>query len=90
MAIFDETLKKIKDDGYAVILNVFDQTWLDQWLSNLGQALDRSSGAIGAEAVKESKGVVYAARNILSDVPGVDTAWQSPVLSQSAWPDFGR
>lgn len=80
MTASNETLRKIVNDGYAIIPNVFDQIWLHQWLHNLEQALARSSSAIGAESVKESKGVVYAARNILSDLPGADTAWQSPIL----------
>lgn len=77
----NEALREIEQDGYSIVPSVFDQTWLDQWLHKLNEAISRSSGSIGSDGVKQSGGVVYAARNILSDLPGADTAWQAPVLT---------
>ena len=77
-----ETRQKINDSGFAVIPNVFDATWVNHWVQNLERALADSSGSIGAGSVKQRGGIVYAARNILSDLPGADTAWQSPILTK--------
>ncbi len=76
----DQMLQKIERDGFAVVPNVFDPPWVNRWVKNLEQTLAHSSGAIGSESVKQRGGVVYAARNILTDVPGADAAWKSPSL----------
>ena len=78
----NKTLREISQDGYTVLPNVFDRAWLDRWLYELNTAMSRSTGSIGSDGVKQRGGVVYAARNVLSDLPGADIAWQSPILTE--------
>jgi len=79
---FDKTTNEIDLHGVSIIPAVFGQDWINLWLSKLSDAMTNASGTIGADAVKSQKGVVYAARNILSDVEGATTAWQTPVLQE--------
>ena len=65
-------LYEIDTNGFAVIENVLDSTEVSNWIAQLDQLFqsDKSAATNSASAaVKNRKGAVYAARNILTDLP---------------------
>ena len=65
-------LYEIDTNGFAVIENVLDSTEVSNWIAQLDQLFQCNKSAAtnsASAAVKNRKGAVYAARNILTDLP---------------------
>ncbi len=69
----------INSNGYSIIPNVLSDKNTETWIAELDRLFDESN-AQGNAAIKNRKGVVYAARNILSDLPACCRIAGLPIL----------
>lgn len=73
---------QIQKNGFSVLKNVLDANLATTWIAELDQLFGVSeSGSTGGAAIKNRKGAVYAARNILSDLPQCCSISNLPILN---------
>ncbi len=85
---------EINKHGFSIVENVLDVESTATWITQLDLLFDHSqSNTAGSAAIKNRKGAVYAARNILSDLPDCCSIARLPILnsllSEVLGPDFG-
>ncbi|MFK7766859.1 MAG: phytanoyl-CoA dioxygenase family protein [Mariniblastus sp.] len=85
-------LNELESNGFTVVENVLDPTSIATWIRELDQLFD-SDDESGKTAIKNRKGAVYAARNILSNLPGCCDIAKLPeltsLLTTVLGPDYG-
>ena len=85
---------QINKQGFSIVENVLDSEGAKKWIAELDQLFDdtESNSKVSA-AIKNRKGAVYAARNILSDLPECCRIAGLPVLDsllvEVLGPDYG-
>jgi len=69
--------KQIEDCGYAVIPSVYSSGECRQMIADISDAMksDREH-----QSIRESKGTVFAARNVVDLFPQVQNLWRQPTL----------
>ena len=85
---------KINQQGFSIVEKVLDDESTKKWIAELDQLFDETqSNSTGNAAIKNRKGAVYAARNILSDLPECCSIARFPILDslliEVLGPDYG-
>ena len=85
---------EISKQGFSVLENVLDADATSKWIAELDELFgETASNSTGGAAIKNRKGAVYAARNILSDLPRCCDIKEIPVLHsllvEVLGPDYG-
>src|SRR5947208_3545144 len=70
-------LRKLAEDGFALVPGVFTSIQVEDMLGELKKALQEQPEAI---AIRSNAGGVYAARNVLALWPEVAAVWRQPPL----------
>lgn len=72
---------KIDEQGFSILENVLDDENTQKWIAQLDELFEETeSNPTGGAAIKNRKGAVYAARNILSNLPECCRIAGLPVL----------
>lgn len=86
---FDELLKRVQQDGFAILPGVLSAQQVDAIL----RELDRVWQSHPDGAMRSQSGDVYGARNLLRQWPEVADVWKQPplpeLLAHILGPDFG-
>ena len=70
-------MKEIESQGFSLIRDVFTHSECDEILSQLSRAMKQDENQFH---VRQSRGTVFAARNILDIYPEVVSIWKNPNL----------
>jgi hypothetical protein len=63
---------EVSDRGFAMIRSGLDPSAIGSWIERLDAVLEDSDAAI-----RNRKGVVYAARNVIDELPDANAIWQT-------------
>lgn len=73
MAAFNSIIQ----NGFSIIQGVLPQPKIDDCLRRLQDALKNSDAAI-----ENRQGVIYAARNVIDELPDINEIWRTPATSE--------
>ena len=90
MPAVQDSARQLAEEGFSLFANVFSRSECNALLHQLESALRNDREHIH---VRQAKGTVFAARNIMSLLPSVVSTWKKPVLvdflQQELGPDCG-
>lgn len=74
----EELKRQIETDGFAVVANLYDPTWIAKRINEVNDAFCHNTNDAG---IGQRGGVVYAARNVLDLIPSWQSCWQVPQVA---------
>jgi ectoine hydroxylase-related dioxygenase (phytanoyl-CoA dioxygenase family) len=74
----DRVCRQIAREGFAILSGVYSAEEVRSIIAELSRVLDASHNKLGS--IRNSEGVTYAARNVMTIWPPVITMWRRPVL----------